>query len=109
MRWSTSSASPTGGLPSIGMARRRFPPRPPIRTVCFRRPVSGPSAGELQETGGARLVRGREDQQAQVRRGLDRVGSVFERDVADIGVRQGVNAFGAAGDLSATPVPLEVR
>ena len=65
--------------------------------------------GQLDETGGARLVRGREDQQAQVRRGLDRVGSVFERDVADIGVRQGVNAFGATGDLGATPVTLEIR
>ncbi len=63
---------------------------------------------EPGEAGGARLVGRREDQQAQVRGGLDGVGRMLERHLAQVRIRQGVDALRRARDLGAAPVSLEV-
>ena len=45
------------------------------------------------EAGGARLVGRREDQQAQVSGGFDGVGRMLESHLAEVRIRQGVNAL----------------
>src|SRR5277367_5852120 len=99
MRWSIYSVLPRVVLPSIGTSRRRCRRSRPTTTVC-----SKGLADEPRETRGTRLVGRREDQQPQMRCGLDGVGSVFERDLAEIRIREGVDAFRAARDLGAAPV-----